>query len=290
VEIRAAVDADRPRLAAFAASLQVRPERHIAYLGLDAATIAAEMVAEDDDWAAVAVVAEDRDRVVGWLMGSVDADMGRVWWFGPFVDDGPRGWDAVATALYDVALAGLPDGIIEQELAIDARFEMLERWAIELGFHTEEASAVLVLDRPVDAPSIATRPVTAADVTTVGRLHDELFPGTHTTGHGLVAGADASHVRLVAEDGDGLIGYVAVERQPDGEGYVDFLGVAPDRRRRGFGSELVRAGVDALRKIGCSRVSLTVREGNAAARSVYRSLGFTEERLLRPLRKGFRLP
>ena len=147
----------------------------------------------------------------------------------------------------------------------------------------------LHLGGPLDPPSIPVRAAAEGDVERVGRLHDELFPDTHTPGHRLVSGADDTHLRLVAERAGELLGYVAVELQPDGTGYVDFIGVEPSRRRQGIGAELIRAGVHELRAIGCESAHLTVRENSEAARALYASLGFAEERLIIPLRKGFSL-
>ena len=290
------------RLAEFAERLQARPERHVAYLGLDAGTIAAEMVEEDEDWTACSAVAERDGELVGWLTGSVDHALGRVWWFGPFLDDGDdhsddsddgddgvgeRSWSQRADALYASARGLLDDSITQEEFGPDARFSTLIRWAVARGCHVDPGSAVLTLERLITGPPIPARPTTADDVETVGRLHDELFPGTHTRGCDLVAGNDADHVRLVAERDGVVVGYIAVERQPDGEGYIDFLGVAASARRQGVGLGLIRAGVGALEALGCTRTSLTVRETNTGARALYASLGFREERVILPVRRGF---
>lgn len=290
MQIRRAHERDRHRCAVLAAALQQRPERHIGFLGSDAETIAAEMVADDEDWTAVTAIAEHDGEIVGWLMGSVDADMGRVWWFGPFVDVGDDQWEEAADALYRRAHNELRNEVGEEEFAPDSRFEQLTGWAITHGFHVDPGSVVVVLrgDPGPAAPDI--RPLSSSDAPAVARLHDELFPGTHTPGAALVASCGDEHVRLVVERDGRLAGYVAVDRQPGGDGYVDFLGVDPAFRRHGIGRELVKAGVAALREIGCSDIGLTVREANAGARALYAGLGFEEERILRPLRKGFSLP
>jgi ribosomal protein S18 acetylase RimI-like enzyme len=287
METRRATETDRMRLAEFAAHLQRHPDRHIAYLANDPDTIAAEMIEEDDDWTAASAVAEQDGEILGWLMGSVEADMGRVWWYGPFVA-GDR-WAVVADALYDHARSLLDDSVDEEEMAVDIEFSLASHWACGRGFVAEEGSLALTLGHALDPPSIPIRLTTADDLDTVGRLHDELFPGTHTPGHRLIGGADASHIRLVAERDHEVLGYVAVERQPDGTGYIDFIGVEPARRRQGIGAELIRAGVAELRAIGCESTHLTVRQHSEAARALYASLGFTEERLIIPLRKGFSL-
>ncbi len=275
------------RLAEIAAPLQRRAARHVAYLANDADTIAAEMIEEDADWTAVSSVAERDGELVGWLMGSVDRDIGRVWWFGPFVAE--EGWAEVADALYDSASARLPSSVTEEEMAGDVEFVLLIDWATGRGFAVEEGSFALTRTGAAAEATIPIRAAVPDDVDTVGRLHDELFPGTHTTGRRLVSGADDTHLRLVAQRDGELLGYVAVERQPDGNGYIDFVGVAPQHRRQGVGAGLIRAGLNALQTIGCDSVHLTVREHNEAARALYASLGFHEERLIIPLRKGFSL-
>ena len=86
-----------------------------------------------------------------------------------------------------------------------------------------------------------------------------------------------------------VAGYVAFEVQPDGSGYLDFLGVATEFRRRGLAAQLVRAAVTELVDRGASSIHLTVRENSHGARALYVGLGFEEERVIRPLRKGFTL-
>lgn len=305
MEIRSATDDDLRSLSELAAPLQARADRHIAYLGTDAETIATEI----DDlsrWTAVSAVAlspDDATSPVGWLVGDVDEEMGRVWWHGPFVADSPDlDWAEVASALFDHAADLVPPTVTEAELAIDAAFDELAAWAGGRGFVVDPASAVLTLpltgrpsagDTPDDVgadPGPTVAPLAAADHPAVAALHGAAFPGTHTTGAQLVAGDGDGLARLVARLDGVVVGYVAVERSADGEAYVDFVAVAPEHRQRGIGRRLIEAAIARGHAWGCRRVALTVREDNAAARALYRSLGFTEERILVPLRKGFRLP
>lgn len=295
MNLRRATEADRRMLAELAAGLQHRPEHHVAYLGLDAETIAAEMVEDVDDWTEASAVAEEDGQLVGWVVGSIDHEMGRVWWFGPFVDtsDAAR-WRTVADLLDATARAELAPHVDEEEYAFDRRHVIGATWATERGCSADPGSAVLVLDRPLARDGVEAdveiRPATAADAERLAALHDELFPDTHTAGSGLLATPDPRKPRLVAEHDGALVGYVAVERQHDGSGYIDYLGVAPAFRRRRIGEALIRRGVDALAGLGCERFHLTVRESNIGARRLYVGLGFDEERVLRPFRRGFTLP
>jgi hypothetical protein len=63
-------------------------------------------------------------------------------------------------------------------------------------------------------------------------------------------------------------------------GWIYHLAVAPEWRRRGFATHLVRAAELGLRKLGCPKVNLQVRATNSAVVAFYQSLGYEiEERL-----------
>ena len=288
MDIRSATEADLVPIAELAARLQTDPARTVVYLGADAAGIEAELA--EIDWRSISALAFDDDRLLGWLIGDADAELGRVFWLGPFVADSGLDtgeWNEIASQLYTSCHGLLPAEMTEEEIAIDARFERCDTWAQAHGFAPDSESLVLVLESDVEGPSLAVRHVVDNDLELLGALHEQLFPGTHATGRQLVEDGDDDHVRLVTEIDGKPAGYVAFEFQPDGAGYIDFLGVADSNRRRGLGAQLVRAAVEALHRRGAAPVNLTVREDNRAARDLYISLGFREERVIRPLRKGF---
>lgn len=63
-------------------------------------------------------------------------------------------------------------------------------------------------------------------------------------------------------------------------GWIYHLAVAPEWRRRGFATQLVRAAETGLRKLGCPKVNLQIRATNSAVVAFYRSVGYEiEERL-----------
>jgi ribosomal protein S18 acetylase RimI-like enzyme len=266
---------------ALASRAQADGARHIGYLGLDEASIRSD-VEGVDDWVDRTVVAEDTDQMVGWLLAERDDEMGRVWWWGPFVDTAD--WQGVADRLYELARALVP--VSEEELAPDDRHREAAEFAGRAGFRPETASAVLSYGGPPFGAGDGCVPLGPEHRAAVVVLNDLLFPGTHTTGQSLV---DADDPRLVLIDDDRVMGYVAGEIHSDGSGYIDYLGVDPEFQRCGLGRRLVQGMSDQLLAAGAHSVHLTVRESNAAARSLYASLGFTHERLIRPWRKGFTL-
>lgn len=60
-------------------------------------------------------------------------------------------------------------------------------------------------------------------------------------------------------------------------GWLYHLAVAPEFRRRGFASQLVRAAEAALRALGCSKINLQVRDTNREVIAFYSALGYEVE-------------
>ena len=84
---------------------------------------------------------------------------------------------------------------------------------------------------------------------------------------------------LVGEVDGTLVG--AVIAGFDGvRGWIYHLAIAPEYRRRGFATQLVRAAEDGLRRLGCPKVNLQVRAVNHEVVAFYRSIGYEiEERV-----------
>lgn len=61
-------------------------------------------------------------------------------------------------------------------------------------------------------------------------------------------------------------------------GWVNYLAVAPDCQRRGFGAALMRHLEAALTARGCPKLNLQVREGNDAVIAFYERLGYGHDR------------
>ncbi|WP_028134941.1 GNAT family acetyltransferase [Bradyrhizobium japonicum] len=57
-------------------------------------------------------------------------------------------------------------------------------------------------------------------------------------------------------------------------GWVYYVAVDPDSRKRGFGRLIMAAAEDWLRAAGIAKLQLLVRRENAAANAFYGSLGF----------------
>lgn len=297
--------ADLPAMAALAAQCQPDPDRFCMYIGTDAESIAAD-VAEADRWTDSTVVAERDGELIGWLLAEVDPDMGRLWWWGPFATEA---LDPIGDQLYTEVRRCLDENFDvafdEEEACADDRSVSIPAWCARHGLESNTASVLLrrnpgpiaVVDdriRPlVGAPPDSESPSESesdsdeeAARRAVRALHDIAFPGTHTTPAALVA---STHPRSVIEVDGAVVGYVAFEMQSDGSGYIDYLAVDEAQQGQGFGGALVDYACKQMFEAGAAYAHLTVREDNAAARALYARLGFIEERLARPFRRGFSL-
>ena len=63
-------------------------------------------------------------------------------------------------------------------------------------------------------------------------------------------------------------------------GWIQYLGVSPDYQRQGFGSQIMIVAEKALRKLGCVKINLQVRETNQAVIAFYEHLGFSDDQVL----------
>jgi ribosomal protein S18 acetylase RimI-like enzyme len=64
------------------------------------------------------------------------------------------------------------------------------------------------------------------------------------------------------------------------QAFVAYMAVEAAARRRGVGTELIRAAQTEARRLGLPHVSLMVTAENDAARGLYADAGFSEERVL----------
>jgi ribosomal protein S18 acetylase RimI-like enzyme len=85
---------------------------------------------------------------------------------------------------------------------------------------------------------------------------------------------------LLIGEVDGTIVGAVVAGFDGVRGWLCHLAVAPQFRRRGFATRLVRAAEDGLRSLGCPKVNLQVRASNHEVVAFYRNLGYeVEERV-----------
>jgi ribosomal protein S18 acetylase RimI-like enzyme len=63
-------------------------------------------------------------------------------------------------------------------------------------------------------------------------------------------------------------------------GWLNYLAVSSTCRQRGFGREIVAAAEKRLRLLGCPKINIQVRVGNAQAIAFYRKIGFQVDEVI----------
>ena len=135
------------------------------------------------------------------------------------------------------------------------------------------------------------RPVVAADLPALHALIERAYRGdsaragwTHEAD--LLGGqrtdlaalgdmlADPDQQLLVALDGDGITGCVAVARKPDGRGYLGLLTVDPRLQAAGLGRRLIAAAEDCARGFGAAVIEMTVIAGRVELIAYYERRGY----------------
>lgn len=124
------------------------------------------------------------------------------------------------------------------------------------------------------------RPATPADLPYLRAIDQAAAHGVRWT--------EAHYADLIARHDEAEAAVVLVaEVQGDPIAYVAAAGVTPESElenivvhleylRRGIARALLDELLERLRRAGCRRLHLEVRDSNAPARSLYRSLGFSE--------------
>lgn len=103
------------------------------------------------------------------------------------------------------------------------------------------------------------------------------FTGTDVSNSGSNPGSVPGKIgRLAVLKGtEKGVGYICAQATGE-EAEILVFGVDPEYRRRGIGRCLLFELKSALRSLECRSLFLEVREGNEAALSLYRSVGFAE--------------
>lgn len=87
---------------------------------------------------------------------------------------------------------------------------------------------------------------------------------------------DPNKLLYMAVDQGPKVGMIRFDRS--GDDWTVSINVAPHQRNKGYGSQILNAGADALRKtVGPSRLVAEIKEGNLASLNLFQKCGFVVE-------------
>ena len=273
---KAAAD-DFPAIAALISRHNEMPRTQCIHSGEGAEEILAEIYAAHAQSEIAFFLAERAGEIAGVFGGEYDEELGRVWLWGPFAEDFE--WEEVVRALEVAFFAALPATICRADSFLHRDNERGYAFYLQRGFKAGKISHVYAVERPIVLPrrDVRCRSAVGADADGLIALHEELFPNTYETGWGMLEKNDEKHQLLVVGEQGDVQGYVYASLPEGGaEGYVDFLGVCAEARRRGLGRALLESTLQwcfVQREV--LAVHLIVEDARGGARTLYERAGFT---------------
>ncbi len=63
-------------------------------------------------------------------------------------------------------------------------------------------------------------------------------------------------------------------------GWINYLAVAPEMQKRGFGKELVFEAEERLKAVGCPKLNVQIRTANTAVIEFYKRIGFGDDNVM----------
>jgi ribosomal-protein-alanine acetyltransferase len=121
---------------------------------------------------------------------------------------------------------------------------------------------------------LALRAMTHGDIEAVMRIERSIYPYPWTAGN-FSDSLSSGYLCTVAELDGMMAGYAVMMFTPY-EAHLLTIGIASGCQRRGWGSALLNALLEAARDAGAERVLLEVRPSNTPALALYRRNGFSE--------------
>lgn len=274
---RRATNDDLFHAVALAVSSQSQRATHVGFFPSDSTEIIASL-GVTSAWPDHAWVAEKEGKLVAWVMGEQVGS--HVDWMGPFSED--ANWEEHASLV--LAAAREASSATTELINADNRNHHLTQLSQKLGFTGSTGVVEIELTGPLKNSIVMVHPMSNDFREFVLTLHEEIFPDVEVSGSAIVdaTGVDTT---LVVRHFGAPVGYINTTRESDSVGRINFLAVVKDVRRKRLGGEMVRAAVAALVAEKVSKFSVRVGDDNTAARELFQSLGFTEQRLVIPFRR-----
>ena len=125
-----------------------------------------------------------------------------------------------------------------------------------------------------EGTGIEIRQVREKDLTEILRIEETAFPNPYPLGYLRFLAKANPETFLVAENQNGLLGYIIADVRYRNEGHIISIAVRKEERRRGVAKALIRAVGSVFERLEVGVIKLEVRVSNLSAINLYRSMGY----------------
>ena len=271
--------------------LQSDNSHHIGYFGTTSEELIPYIKELEPNWKETSLLAYEGKQLIGLLIIEYDLELEHAWLHGPMVDY--IDWQTVANTLISTSMLEIiPKSIQDLELCGDVSNDNLRLFAEAHKFKSSDPSALLSFKckdleklNSIQDPNIIK--LNEEFFESFQQLHDKIWPNSYFSGKQLIERRSDRNKILLNIVGKKLRGYIRGGVEPGGkEGYIDFVTVNEDDRRKGIGKGLVTAITKwLLSSFEITSVGLSVYDTNIPAVNLYKKIGFNHARSIQGYRK-----
>ncbi len=103
----------------------------------------------------------------------------------------------------------------------------------------------------------------------------------------LLSMEDSPNAWLLAYQGDNLVGLVIPQVHGSSRGVINYIGIVPEFRGKGYGAELIVKALEFFQKQGCAEAAADIDSRNAPMKKILIETGFTQTTSILLFRKSF---
>lgn len=238
----------------------------------------------DEDSISVVFATDLSNNVVGAFGAEYDAEIQRVWLWGPAAVSGatePAAWLSLSGCMYNELLKTLPFAPKILDAFIDQPFEIGAQFYLDQGHHLAKTIYVLEASRPeqLNPPDDLVFRLSPDHNESFVPLFEETFPDTYYTGAQVAERQGDVEKTFVYLTDEVVQGFCHAKLNESGEeGYIEYVGVHQQARRQGIARRLLKTALYWLFTAhDVPRVGLTTGDDNVNAQALYFQAGFEME-------------
>ncbi|WP_070121803.1 GNAT family N-acetyltransferase [Bacillus marinisedimentorum] len=239
------------------------------------------------------LICKEAGKICGFLGISISREQGIARLLGPVVK--PDYWNNTVPLLWNELVKLLPESAKEVRIAFYGDNTQCKKFAADYGFELYNAEMQMMYPKTKEhafsepEADIILIDFRNEDLEALKKFHPE---GAYFTVNEMLLRLNENNRLVMAFSEGKAAGYVYYEMLPEEKACeVCFVNVESSMRGKGIGTRLIEGVIeDSFLQPGIDRVDISVRLKNRKAASLYRRMGFEEEKTVFAYRKVLSFP